>query len=161
MVFIYEQLLLSSQIFETVLGRNSREREMQLSPVLLHGDAARQKYNSFPSHTSSGPSEEMRAWNQMKQGGKSSPESPERSRYTHKTGAQAEDGGEVAPAVDVSAEKAVAHVAPLRPVALLCSQVHHRVRGGEEVGVCCQIQMESFSERVDPVEKPQSGQVIV
>lgn len=79
---------------------------------------------------------------------------------THQAGAQAEDGGEVAPAVDVSAEKAVAHVAPLRAVARLRAQVHHRVRGREEVGVRCQIQMESFPERVDPVVKPQAGQVI-
>lgn len=79
---------------------------------------------------------------------------------THQAGAQAEDGGEVAPAVDVSAEKAVAHVAPLRAVARLRAQVHHRVRGREEVGARCQIQMETFPERVDPVVKPQAGQVI-
>lgn len=79
---------------------------------------------------------------------------------THQAGAQAEDGGEVAPAVDVSAEKAVAHVAPLRAVARLRAQVHHRVRGREEVGVRCQIQMETFPERVDPVVKLQAGQVI-
>lgn len=80
---------------------------------------------------------------------------------THQAGAQAEDGGEVAPAVDVSAEKAVAHVDPLRPVALLRAQVHHRVRGGEEARVRCQIHVETFPERVDPVVKPQAGQVVV
>lgn len=94
-------------------------------------------------------------------GKREAPGCPQRGRDTHKTGAQAEHRGVVAPAVDVSAEKAVAHVAPLRPVALLCTQVHHRVRGGDEVGVRCQIQMEPFPERVDPVVKPQAGQVIV
>lgn len=78
---------------------------------------------------------------------------------THKAGAQAEDGRVRALGVDVSAEKAVAHIARVmevgvRGVALFRSQVCHCVRGGDEAGVCGQIEMEAFPERIDPVVNP-------
>lgn len=84
---------------------------------------------------------------------------------TDQAGAQAEDGGELAPGVDVSAEEAVAHISRLvegrvRGAPRLRSQVCHRVRGGDEVGVCGQIEMESVPERINPVVKPQTRQVI-
>lgn len=60
---------------------------------------------------------------------------------THQTSAQAEDGRVLALGVDVSTEKAVAHIAGVsglgvRVVALLLSQVCHRVRGRDKAGVC-------------------------
>ena len=62
--------------------------------------------------------------------------------------------------VDVSSEKAVAHVARvLRVVAVgvgvggvgLRAQVLHGVGGGDEAGVGGQVEVEAFPERVDPV----------
>ncbi len=78
---------------------------------------------------------------------------------THKASAQAEDGRVLAVGVDVSAEKAVAHIARIlevgvRGVALLSSQVCHCVRGGDEVGVCGQIDMKAFPECINPVVNP-------
>lgn len=85
---------------------------------------------------------------------------------THKASAQAEDGRVLALGVDVSAEKAVAHVARVvevrvRAVALFRSQVYHCVRGGDEVGVCGQVEMKAFPECINPVVNPQARQVIV
>lgn len=67
--------------------------------------------------------------------------------------------------VDVPAEKAVPHIAGVvevrvRVAAALRSQVSHGVGRGDEAGVCAQVEMEAFPERVDPVEKPQARQVI-
>lgn len=91
---------------------------------------------------------------------------PLKSSDTHKASAQAEDGRVLALGVDVSAEKAVAHIAHVmevrvRAVALLRSQVYHCVRGGDEVGVCGQIEMKAFPECINPVVNPQARQVIV
>lgn len=78
---------------------------------------------------------------------------------THKSSAQAEDGGVLVLGVDVSAEKAVAHIARVievgvRGVALFRSQVCHCVRGGDEAGVCGQIEMKAFPKRINPVVNP-------
>lgn len=78
---------------------------------------------------------------------------------THKASAQAEDSGVLAVGVDVSAEKAVAHIARVlevgvRGVALFRSQVCHCVRGGDEAGVCGQIEMKALPERINPVVNP-------
>lgn len=78
---------------------------------------------------------------------------------TYKASAQTEDSREVALGVDVSAEEAVAHIARVvevgvRGVALLRSDVCHCVRGGDEVRVRGQIEMEAFPKRVNPVVNP-------
>lgn len=80
-------------------------------------------------------------------------------KSTHKASAQAEDGRVLPLGVDLSAEEAVAHIAPVmevcvRRVALLRSQVCHRVRGGDEAGVCGQIEMKAFPECINPVVNP-------
>lgn len=88
------------------------------------------------------------------------------SNRTHQASAQTEHSGVLALRVDVPAEEAVAHIAGVVEVrvgvaAPLRSQVCHRVRGRNEAGVCAQVEMETFPKRVDPVEKPQSRQVII
>lgn len=72
---------------------------------------------------------------------------------THKAGAQAEDGGVRALGVDVSAEKAVAHVARVTG-APVRSQVCHRVGRGDEVRLRREVEMEAVPERVNPVVDP-------
>lgn len=67
--------------------------------------------------------------------------------------------------VDVPAEKAVPHIAGVvevrvRVAAPLRSQMSHGVGRGDEAGVCAQVEMEAFPERIDPVEKPRARQVI-
>lgn len=78
---------------------------------------------------------------------------------THKASAQAEDGRVLAIGVDVSAEKAVAHIARVMEVGvsevgLFRSQVCHCVRGGYEAGVCAQIEVKAFPECINPVVNP-------
>lgn len=79
--------------------------------------------------------------------------------HTHQAGAQAEDGGLSRVAVDVSAEETVAHVARVARLAavLPSAQVHHRVRGRDEVGVRAQVEVEALAESVDLVVDPSRG----
>lgn len=75
---------------------------------------------------------------------------------TYQSGAQAEDSGLSRLAVDVSAEEAVAHVVRFARLAVIltCAQVHHGVRGRDEIDVRAQVELETLAESVDLVMDP-------
>ena len=83
----------------------------------------------------------------------------ERKPHTHQASAQTEDCGEVCLGVDVSSEKAVAHIARVLGIVVvgvggvvgLRAQVLHGVGGGDEAGVGGQVEVEAFPECIDPV----------